>query len=127
MQVEKLSNEEEWEKFVADVPGGTFYHTVRWKRFLEESFSFDTEYLVIRDGSDHLAGVCPLAITRKLGFFTVLDSLPESDFGGPLVEASKAPTALEALNILYILVATGEAKVDQRRQATPQLFFNLSG
>ena len=36
-------------------------------------------------------------------------------------------TALEALNILYILVAMGYAKVDQRHQATPQLFFNMSG
>jgi hypothetical protein len=48
-----------------------------------------------------------------------------------VVKRSRRPrlirTALEALNILYILVATGEAKVDQRRQATPQLFFNLSG
>ncbi len=36
-------------------------------------------------------------------------------------------TALEGLNILYILVAMGEAKVDQRYQSSPQLFFNVSG
>lgn len=34
-------------------------------------------------------------------------------------------SALEALNILYVLVATGEAKIDQRHK-TKQLFFNVS-
>lgn len=98
MLVEKLSNEEEWEQFIVNAAGGTFYHTLRWKRVLEESFSFDTEYLVIRDESGHLVGACPFALTKKLGLFKILDSLPESDFGGPLVETSRAPAALKALN-----------------------------
>ncbi len=98
MLVEKLSNEEEWEQFVVNASGGTFYHTLQWKKVLEESFAYDTEYLVVRDESGRLAGVCPFALTKKLGFFRILDSLPESDFGGPLVEAAKAPAALEALN-----------------------------
>ena len=35
-------------------------------------------------------------------------------------------SALEALNILYVLVAVGRAKID-RRHTGKQLFFNLSG
>jgi hypothetical protein len=34
-------------------------------------------------------------------------------------------SALEALNILYVLVATGHAKIDRRRK-DKQLFFNIS-
>jgi len=98
MLVEKLSNEKEWERFVADSSGGTFYHTLKWKRVLEEAFSLETEYLVIRDTSGKLVGVCPFAITSKLRLFRILDSLPESDFGGPLVMEEKAGDALQALN-----------------------------
>ncbi|HEY6102214.1 MAG TPA: hypothetical protein VI007_03190 [bacterium] len=36
------------------------------------------------------------------------------------------PTSLAALNILYVLVALGEAKADARRVG-PKLYFNLSG
>jgi len=98
MFVEKLSDEQEWERFVADSSGGTFYHTLKWKRILEEVFACQTEYLVIRDDSGKLAGVCPFAITSKLRLFRILDSLPESDFGGPLVIEEKAAEALQALN-----------------------------
>jgi hypothetical protein len=34
MLVEKLSDEKEWEQFVANSSGGTFYHTLAWKRAL---------------------------------------------------------------------------------------------
>lgn len=35
------------------------------------------------------------------------------------------PSALAALNMLYVLVATGRASIDQRRQAARELFFNV--
>ena len=98
MLVEKLKDEKEWEQFVAGAPGGTFYHTIKWKKILENAFSYQTEYLVIRDDSGDLTGVCPFAVTNKLRLLRILDSLPESDFGGPLVTESGAATALEALN-----------------------------
>jgi len=98
MLVERLRDEQEWEEFVAGSSGGTFYHTLKWKRILEEALSLETEYLVIRDGRGKLAGVCPFALTSKLKLFRILDSLPESDFGGPLVIEEKATEALTALN-----------------------------
>ena len=98
MLVEKLNNEQEWEQFVAESSGGTFYHTLKWKRILEEVFACETEYLVIRDASGKLAGICPFAITSKLRLFRILDSLPESDFGGPIIIDEKAEEAVKALN-----------------------------
>jgi hypothetical protein len=35
------------------------------------------------------------------------------------------PSSLAALNMLYVLVATGRASIDTRRQQSPQLFFNV--
>ncbi len=102
--VELLRDESEWERFVAASPQATFYHTLKWKKALEEAFSLKTVYLVVRGNSGEVVGVCPLALTRKLGIFRVLDSLPESDFAGPLVAAGYEEEALHALND-YLLAA----------------------
>ena len=97
MFIEELSDEREWEEFVATSPKGTFYHTLKWKKILEDSFSFETIYLVIRDSKGNIAGICPFALTKKLWPFKVLDSLPESDLGGPLI---KEEYKKEAANVL---------------------------
>ena len=97
MIVEPLSDENEWEEFVATSPKGTFFHTLKWKKILEDSFSFESLYLVIRDPNGELIGICPFFITKELWPFTVLDSLPNSDQGGPLI---KKEYRKEATNIL---------------------------
>jgi predicted N-acyltransferase len=95
--VEPLSDAKEWEDFVANSSKGSFFHTLKWKKVLEESFPFESLYLVIRDSNDKLIGVCPFFITKKLWPFRVLDSLPNSDLGGPLM---KEEYKKEAANIL---------------------------
>jgi hypothetical protein len=37
------------------------------------------------------------------------------------------PSALVALNMLYVLVATGRASIDSRRAASREIFFNVRG
>lgn len=97
MIVEPLSDENEWEEFVATSPKGTFFHTLKWKEVLEKSFPYESLYLVIRDSNDKLIGVCPLYITKKLWPFKVLDSLPNSDLGGPLIKEEYKKEAANAL------------------------------
>ena len=97
MIVEPLSDENEWENFVATSPKGSFFHTLKWKEVLEKSFSFESLYLVIRDSNDTLIGVCPFFITKKLWPFKVLDSLPESDLGGLLIKEEYKKEAANAL------------------------------
>lgn len=97
MIVEPLSDENEWEEFVATSPNGSFFHTLKWKEVLEKSFPYESLYLVIRDIDNQLIGVCPFFITKKLWPFKVLDSLPNSDLGGPLI---KEEYKKEAANIL---------------------------
>jgi predicted N-acyltransferase len=62
--VEPLSDAKEWEDFVANSSKGSFFHTLKWKKVLEESFPFESLYLVIRDSNDKLIGVCPFFITK---------------------------------------------------------------
>jgi hypothetical protein len=35
------------------------------------------------------------------------------------------PSHLAALNLLYVLVATGRASIDRRRRSSRELFFNV--
>lgn len=97
MIVEPLSDEKEWENFVADSPKGTFYHTLKWRRVLEASFPVEPVYLVIRDSNRNLVGVCPFVIWREMKVMKVLDSLLHSDYGGPLVKEGYADEVLKTL------------------------------
>ena len=95
--VELLSDEDEWENFVATSPQGTFYHTLKWKRVLEMSFPVEALYLAIRGSNRALVGVCPFIIRKELKVIKVLDSLPYSDYGGPLVMEEYAEPAMGVL------------------------------
>lgn len=97
MIVEPMSDEDEWENFVATAPNGSFFHTLKWKKVLENSFPYESLYLVIRDSNGKLIGVCPFFITKKLWPFKVLDSLPNSDMGGPLIKEEYKKEAANAL------------------------------
>lgn len=66
-------------------PGGTFYHSIKWKNVMERSFSHPTVYLVVKDENGRLVGICPMVILAS-GHFRILDSLPYSDLGGPVIE-----------------------------------------
>lgn len=85
MLVEPLKNNGEWESFLQTAPGSTFYHSLKWKEVLERSFPINTTYFTIRNDDGRLVGVCPTSVLMK-GNARVLDSLPFSDFGGPVVE-----------------------------------------
>lgn len=85
MFVEELKNTKEWEDFLKATPGATFYHSIKWKNVIEKSFSHPTVYLVVRDENRRLVGICPTIISTS-GHLRILDSLPHSDFGGPVIE-----------------------------------------
>jgi len=85
MFVEELKNTKEWENFLKVTPGATFYHSIKWKNVIEKSFSHPTIYLVVKDENGRLVGVCPTAILTS-GHLRMLDSLPHSDLGGPVIE-----------------------------------------
>ncbi|MDY6833339.1 MAG: GNAT family N-acetyltransferase [Chloroflexota bacterium] len=86
MSVELLEHRAEWENYVASSDEGTFYHSLKWQAVLEDVLGTETHYLAFRDmDAGVLVGICPFAISRNAGVFKILDSLPDSDFGGPLI------------------------------------------
>lgn len=112
--VELLSDEEEWENFVASSPQGTFFHTLKWKRVLEMSFPVEALYLVVRDPDRELVGLCPFIISRELKVIKLLDSLPYSDYGGPLVKEGYAEPAMGAL-LVYLKQLAREKSIAYAR------------
>jgi hypothetical protein len=85
MFVEPLKNNSEWENFLEIAHSSTFYHSVKWKEVIERSFPVRTLYFTARNDDGRLVGVCPTCVLTQ-GGTKVLDSLPFSDFGGPVVE-----------------------------------------
>ena len=85
MFVEELKNTTEWEDFLNVTPGGTFYHSIKWKKVIERSFSHPTLYLVVKDENERLVGICPTVILTS-SHLRILNSLPYSDLGGPVIE-----------------------------------------
>jgi lipid II:glycine glycyltransferase (peptidoglycan interpeptide bridge formation enzyme) len=51
-------NEKDWETFNQSSRYGSFYHTLRWKDVLEDSFAYKSKYFLIYDNKDPVA-LCP--------------------------------------------------------------------
>ena len=86
MHVEELKDEREWESFLQTSPEGTFYHSLKWKQVIERSFPNSALYLTVKDENGTIVGVCPGFVLDSIGV-KVYDSMPFSDYGGPLVAA----------------------------------------
>jgi hypothetical protein len=85
MLVEPLKDNCEWETFLQTAPESTFYHSLNWKKVIEKSFPVRTHYFTVRNSDGRLVGICPACVLTE-GNARVLESLPFSDFGGPVVE-----------------------------------------
>lgn len=96
MQIRSLSQEayERWEKFVATHPEATFFHTVGWKRVLEEAFGHPTYYLYAEQGEE-VVGVLPLGYIGSRLFGNALISLPFCVYGGALAINLEVKSGLE--------------------------------
>jgi hypothetical protein len=55
----------EWDDFVRQTPGGTFFHLIGWKDVLERTFSFRSHYLLARRAGRRV-GVLPLRAAARL-------------------------------------------------------------
>lgn len=90
--VEELQDAEEWESFLKVMSQATFFHSLKWMKLLKETFSLPTLYLTIKDGEGNPIGVCPLVVSNW-GPLKVYESLPYSDYGGPVVKNGSAKEA----------------------------------
>jgi FemAB-related protein (PEP-CTERM system-associated) len=68
------SREADWQAF-ADAHGGIF-HSLAWKRILEETFGYASRYLMLVDRHERVAGLLPTMVSRNLQLARVAVSLP---------------------------------------------------
>lgn len=96
MHIEELENDKEWESFLEVSPRGTFYHSLKWRKVIQKSFRHHDLYLTIRDKDGTIIGICPGFILggKRL---KVYDSMPYSDYGGPLIARQHIKEASHSL------------------------------
>lgn len=71
------SNEKDWDDFNIKSEDGSFYHTLKWKRVLEESFNYKSHYFLVYYGHE-VVSLCPF-FEYKIKNFRGLATLPDSD------------------------------------------------
>jgi FemAB-related protein (PEP-CTERM system-associated) len=83
----------QWDAFVHGHPHGTPFHLTAWKRSIENTFGFQSIYLVATEGEE-LRGVLPLFLVKNLVIKKALISSPFAIYGGALGESVEALAAL---------------------------------
>lgn len=96
MKISELDNRVEWRKFVDSCPDATFYHTPEWMDLLQYGFPIQTRCFAVEE-DDEVVGIFPAAISKRF-FYKRLDSLPYSDYGGPLTCGSSRELILRFLS-----------------------------
>ena len=108
--------------------------------YLDEVDGKRQTYYVFR-GRDYFLVLSFSKTKRQAGNFNIVESeaveyarhrfrgkkaVTSNDIVAKAKRSRHVPSPLAALNILYVLVALGDAKVDARR-VSPRLYFNFSG
>src|SRR5262249_45297837 len=93
-RVEPLGDPERWQSFVRTAPDATFFHDVRWKDVLEQTFGFRSHFLAARRDRD-VVGVLPLCELRPLFGKPRLLSLPFAVEAGISAVDDEVRAALE--------------------------------
>lgn len=107
MFVEELKNKTEWDTFLGASPDGTLYHSLKWKDVIQKTFRISPLYLTIRDENGMIVGVCPGFIKNSI-HFKAFDSLPYSDYGGPVIDRKSITRG--SLSLLSFFGSVGVSK-----------------
>lgn len=89
--------EKDWEDFVNNHKDSTIFHTLGWKKVMEQTFGFKPEYLVVKDSENKLVGISP-AFKVKTFFGKVIISQPFFEYGGPIVDIGYEDACLDIFN-----------------------------
>jgi hypothetical protein len=89
MEIKNLTKkyEKNWFKYVDNNKSCTVYHTLGWKRVIEEVFNYKQDYLIAINSSDEIKGIFPLFRIENVFFKKCILSLPFSYIGGPTAES----------------------------------------
>jgi len=116
----KESDSANWNKFVKLSEYGTIFHTIEWKTIIEETFGYESLYLVFKNNLGRVVGIFPSFIVRKF-FDVAIISQPFSEYGGPIIQPAFEKEAYQYIldfckhkisdqNIKYIEIKTSPGK-----------------
>ena len=91
------NNYNEWNDFLKTRKGATIFHTIEWKKVLEETFGYKPEYLMVEDSKGNIVGISPAFAVKTL-FGRVIVSQPFCEYGGAVVEKGFEEAYKEILN-----------------------------
>jgi len=80
------SNRHQWEDFNNQSREGTLFHSIKWKKILEDVFKLKCQYYLIR-GDKEVVGICPF-VEHSAGPFRGLNGIPNSEFNNMLFNDS---------------------------------------
>jgi hypothetical protein len=77
--------EPDWNRWIREFAGATFFHTAEWARVLAESYRYPLHYAVSRDSSGRIVALLPAAEVKSLWTGCRGVCLPFSDECAPLL------------------------------------------
>ncbi len=88
----------DWDRLVAELPGGTACHLAGWRHVMQDAMGHETLYRLAVDEEGHPCGLLPLVRVRSRLFGDYLLSMPFLNDGGPLgTEEARAALGEEAV------------------------------
>ena len=84
---------EPWEAYARSRAQGTLFHRMFWKRIIEDTFGFESCYLLAQDQAG-ICGILPLFHVRSMFAGNALISTPFSVYGGILADRPEAVAEL---------------------------------
>lgn len=108
MQIKKLEKRDykKYEEFLLNFNESLFYYSIKYKEFLEELLSVESNYLLAIDDSENIQGILPLMI-KDGKFGKVINSLPYYGSNGGIL--SKNTQAFELLLDEYTKISNESA------------------
>jgi len=95
MKIELLqkTDEQQWERFVAENPATNFAHLLGWQRVIKKSYGHQDLYLVAKEGAE-IQGILPSFVLSHFLFGRKTVSLPFLNYGGVAAKSLAAEKAL---------------------------------
>jgi len=116
-----LDTELAWETYVAGHPEGTLYHSLRWRRVLEDGFGYRSHHLLARTAEGTIEGVAALFVVRGLAGRRLV-AVPFRDRGGPIWSTPEAGLALfEAIQPLADRINAGGLVIKTLMPYAPEI------
>lgn len=132
IQIKELDsdNVSQWDEYVLNSEGATFFHLSGWKRVVESVFGHQCHFFYAAEGG-RIIGVLPLGHIKSLFFGNALISSPFGVYGGIVADNNDVRIALEdaacslakKLNVDYLELRNQKSQINDWPQKSLYVTF----